>query len=143
MSMDPRRRDPRLARASDPRLQVNANASSSTTRPPYPVPSNVTYSGGGNTPMDATPTPPQPFVQAMQDVQQQVAPEAEVVSSAMDQVPYKQRPLFCVVCASNQVRSSVRDHGLSLDLSGFVESVHGRPFCPRVSAPQCSPLASY
>lgn len=98
--MDPRRRDPRLARPSDPRLQANAAASSSALRPPFPPQGNAVYVGAGSTPMDATPTPPQTFVQAMQEVQQ-IATEAEVRAPV---APYKQRPLFCVVCASNQVR---------------------------------------
>lgn len=89
--MDPRRSaDPRLARdprrAQDPRLARAAGAD----------PRN-----GSNSP--APPPPVNVYVQthAPQPISAQSAPVlSEPVFAAP---PYKQRPMFCVVCASNQV----------------------------------------
>lgn len=94
--MDPRRaRDPRLARAQQQRQASDSPAPSAipphvkSQPPPQPL--------ENDTPPYSTPTPPQPFLQA---------------NSELDMIPgldlppqtYKPRPLFCVVCASNQVR---------------------------------------
>lgn len=82
VEMDPRRaRDPRLARA-DPRLQQQATSSTPPNAPPPPR--NTTPSQNHNTP------PPPPS-------QQHSTPSSETPET------YKERPLFCVVCANNQV----------------------------------------
>ncbi|KAF8558879.1 hypothetical protein OG21DRAFT_993712 [Imleria badia] len=85
--MDPRRaRDPRLARA-DPRLQ---RVSSGSPAPPTP---------------QQQPWPPTDS----QQVQSQTPPNANsnlpasLNHDASSASIYKPRPLFCVVCASNQV----------------------------------------
>jgi len=93
--MDPRRaRDPRLARV-DPRLQqVQADSNSSATLTPPTPPtfdslSNYQIENGNlNSP------PPQSMSQP---------PAAQPSASSTPNSPYKPRPLFCVVCASNQV----------------------------------------
>ena len=97
--MDPRRtRDPRLARV-DPRLQqVPADSSSSATLTP-PIPLTVdalsnhqTDNGNPN-----SPPPPSPVVEP--------SPSSTPPNSSTPNSVYKPRPLFCVVCASNQVRN--------------------------------------
>ena len=99
--MDPRRtRDPRLARV-DPRLQqVPAESSSSETLTP-PIPPTVdalsnhqTDNGDSNSP------PPQPIPQSPVV---EPSPSSTPPNSSTPNSLYKPRPLFCIVCASNQV----------------------------------------
>lgn len=89
--MDPRRaRDPRLMRA-DPRLQKVPSGS-----PAPPAPQQQPWP-----PTDSHGTPQQVQYQASPDVSFNApAPSNNEAPSASI---YKPRPLFCVVCASNQV----------------------------------------
>src|ERR1700761_1175259 len=100
--MDPRRvRDPRLGRA-DPRLQQQQQRQQLHT----PTPNNGITSNPGSHSV----TPPQPFVTAVATMSSQIPPATDMSAptSTQPQNPpsapsFKTRPLFCVVCASNQV----------------------------------------
>src|ERR1700729_711405 len=102
--MDPRRaRDPRLARA-DPRLQRPSSGSPAPIPTPLQAPTQYHQQWSENGVQNyANPPVPQ------QDIpyQQQPVPQLPATSAPPVQVTsppaYKQRPLFCIVCASNQV----------------------------------------
>lgn len=109
--MDPRRaRDPRLARA-DPRLQrVQQDTPAPTPTPPLPQHAGIENGYA------AQATPPHAAALYQGDAQslQPITPASP---------PYKQRPLFCVVCASNQVHIS--HHSGYNDSDEDLESFHG------------------
>ena len=98
--MDPRRtRDPRLARV-DPRQQVPADSSSSET-PTTPIPLTVDALSNHQTDnVNADSPPPQSIPQSpvVEPSPSSTPPNPSTPSSL-----YKPRPLFCIVCASNQV----------------------------------------
>jgi RNA polymerase II subunit A C-terminal domain phosphatase SSU72 len=148
--MDPRRRDPRLQARADPR--ADPRLQQRQPLPPQPPPPNPTYG-----------FPPQPDSYNQYPVFQPV-PTAEngsgstIVTSSTPKLEehsgpacqvvevtppstsgYKPRPLFCVVCASNQVSRPycfvcVNSPPLS-DVTGAVstESLYGRAQCIVVS----------
>ena len=106
LPMDPRRaRDPRLARV-DPRLQqALADPSSSSVTPTPPIPATVDALSSHQT-ENEDPKPPSP-----QSVSQPPPAETSLSStppnSSTPNSSYKPRPLFCIVCASNQVSKCV------------------------------------
>lgn len=118
--MDPRRaRDPRLAR-TDPRLQrQQGQPGSSYNAPPSVHPNYPPHAYGNGGPSYMPPQAPQlqqqypPPVQLREEVEGTGSLPPPPATSQSQTLPptdtkakhiYKQRPLFCVVCASNQVR---------------------------------------
>jgi RNA polymerase II subunit A C-terminal domain phosphatase SSU72 len=103
--MDPRRaRDPRLARA-DPRLQRPRSGSPAPMPTPPQVPTQYQQQWAENGVQNyAAPQITQgqsmPYEQPVQQLPSGSAPPPIQIKSAL---AYKQRLLFCVVCASNQV----------------------------------------
>lgn len=98
--MDPRKaRDPRFGRV-DPRLQ-RVDAGTPTQTPPL--------IGDGDASTNSFPLDPALQAQSSsfphENQQPQTQPPGQ--SSSSQSAAYKSRPLFCVVCASNQVKSFI------------------------------------
>lgn len=111
--MDPRRaRDPRLARA-DPRLQR-------VTAEPTPPPDAYR----------AIPTTAPSLLPSVTPVQQDVAPTFSDLATSIgtetshNNSGYKARPVFCVVCASNNV--SILGALIFTISKTLIESIYGR-----------------
>ena len=110
-NMDPRRaRDPRLAARADLRLQQPQPHQQQLHQQ---LPTSFPNNGVNSNPGSHSVTPPQPFVSAMATVSSQIPTAADASTSALTQpmdlhspASLKTRPLFCVVCASNQVSGS-------------------------------------
>lgn len=122
--MDPRRaRDPRLARA-DPRLQ----RASSGSPVPVPTPPQVStqqqqqWVANGIQNYANPPIPPTQGMPYQQPVQQPLVPAPPQVQ-VKPPPAYKQRLLFCVVCASNQASYMVPLY--STETYTHPESVYG------------------
>lgn len=114
--MDPRRaRDPRLARA-DPRLQNRPPSNSPAPAAPAPA-DGQQYTSQSNSPQEGGPTNnqqssvpglgvPGPSNYQVESAQTStpVPPTADATqASQLQKAKYKPKPMFCVVCASNQV----------------------------------------
>jgi len=87
--MDPRRRDPRLANRADPRFAANI-----TPTPPPSAPTATT----STTTLEASSS--NYGSSAVSSASANTTTTSTTVSKKV-----KTKPLFCVVCASNQVRS--------------------------------------
>lgn len=133
--MDPRRaRDPRLAARADPRLQQRQPSGSPAPAPPPPQPvpqyqnqwpeNGVTnYSTPPPSLSGGVPGMPPPTT----SLQLETLPHSDMQPSAGPSSTYKPRPLFCVVCASNQVRTTLSFEFAIKSLSS--ESFHGGALC--------------
>lgn len=103
--MDPRRaRDPRLARA-DPRLQRPHSRSPApvSTPPQVPTQYHQQWAENGVQNYPNQPTPQSQGIPYQQPVQQLPPASAPLPGPVTSPPAYRQRPLFCIVCASNQV----------------------------------------
>lgn len=144
--MDPRRRDPRLQARADPRADPRLQRQPLPPQQPPPNPAYGFPSQPDSYNHYPVPQPvPTPENGAGSTIVASSAPKPEELSGpAVEVTPpstsgYKARPLFCVVCASNQVsRAScfvcVNSSQLS-DVTGAVltEPLYGRTQCIVVS----------
>ena len=97
--MDPRRaRDPRLARA-DPRLQRAPSGPPASAGPP-PQENYMNWSTENGTPTPDFTNQNESSGMAQENATQQ---QENLAPNLNAPTPYRQRPLFCIVCASNQV----------------------------------------
>ncbi|KAF5322700.1 hypothetical protein D9619_000457 [Psilocybe cf. subviscida] len=115
--MDPRRpRDPRLAR--DPRLQNAQPVPSSSSAFPQQQQPIAHQQWGTNGDASGASTVVQPSVQTQPNASTTnintniITPTPTTTANPTTHgseapVPYKPRPLFCVVCASNQARNCI------------------------------------